>query len=809
MLQLTLDGIPAALQPGSTFKLTRPNPLLSSSTSDYTMEVQLPVDGCAANWEIFRRRGAFPAATAAALRPLVGAEFAARLVAPPLYVDGTAKLTSLSDGLAKVQIAAKLSAVDNVSPAAAAAYIDNLPQLGYFFRTAGMPAQITVQKPVYLNNHQCTGTPTQYEEETFTWLGGGECGDEATDHAVLMYLRAAFHYKPKALREGKCTAPHAAAEYLTPDEWKPESGEYGENGTWTTKVMYGTPAETDAVLFPVLVAEPQDGDTSNRTLNHQNLCALAPAVTVWKTDDAGTYYALSPNDAPLSPQPYLLPLLRDVFAAVGLTAGNWAFYEKNAFYASLVCVSPVKDNVRRCRALPHWTFAELITEMQNFLQCVVYVRAAADGKKYADLVPVSSLAADGTPLAPAATFAEATIETSTALTGAAAGNVCYDYEEANKQTELPLSALTSATVRAFATFSEMEEQAAADYLSGTFAQYLYRLTDGTGRYYAFLHPLDSGGGKKDEYVLAEVNQEAALWRDTTDDKQTKLRMVPASCCLLHSSEFLPGTPPAAGYISAAQYYTGDQAPAGGDNWAKVDWVTGDFVAAAPSRPVPWENPYTPYVKDFSTEFRVALRLAKEYPVYTPAYSVADDVQGSDTSTDYQSRLYLAAHRNIKQTRSLRRHAAYTESTYPKYLRTLRAEELGNAPVYHPLALTCVQQAADDDGNAGTYLYNYPLIYGRGDSSGLRMLSPFALGRESKYTDASSVFAADSVNGRLLRRYTIPSAYAPQGAGLAPLSPTAPYVIGGRPLLCQKLEYTIGEDGIVPPVTGYFAELSPD
>ncbi len=85
-----------------------------------------------------------------------------------------------------------------------------------------------------------------------------------------------------------------------------------------------------------------------------------------------------------------------------------------------------------------------------------------------------------------------------------------------------------------------------------------------------------------------------------------------------------------------------------------------------------------------------------------------------------------------------------------------------------------------------------------------------------YTDASvmervarHLFADDNVNGRLLRRYTLPSAYAPQGAGLAPLSPTAPYVIGGRPLLCQKLEYTIGEDGIVPPVTGYFAELSPD
>lgn len=106
MTQLTIDGQPALLKTGTSFKLTRENPYFTNS-GDYTLDVQLPLDGCPENQRIF---GALhrPETTRV---PFVGQHMDFRLYAPPLDMEGKAIVTAVTDKDVKVQLVAGTSAV--------------------------------------------------------------------------------------------------------------------------------------------------------------------------------------------------------------------------------------------------------------------------------------------------------------------------------------------------------------------------------------------------------------------------------------------------------------------------------------------------------------------------------------------------------------------------------------------------------------------------------------------------------------------------------------------------------------------------
>lgn len=842
MLSLTINGSPAIVKDGTTFKLTRPNPLLtsaSSSSTDYTMEIQLPLDGCAANWAIFAKEGATPAAPAASLLPLVGKTWAAKLCAPPLTIDGTAKLTSVSDGTAKVQFTARLALTDNLTPEQEATYIDTLP-LGYCFKDACMPPVLSAQVPYYgYGNRQGPGggSPAGYETRSLTWVGDAECYD-AGDESVRQFLRHAFCFQP-------------AIGVLTPDDW-----DAGTSGTWATKIMYGSPEETDSVLFPVEVDEASFGEEDPETaytavLNLQNGTRLAPEVAVHDTTTIGgkewKRYSYTPAAAPISPQPYLMPLLRDVFACFGFAKGDWSFYEESKFFSGLICVSPVIDNVRRARCLPHWTLSELITEVQNFFQCLIVVRTGEDGTKLVDLVPLAaySPAYSGKvpPLVPVAEFQEATVEDTSAVSTAAAGNVCYDLEEANAQTALPLSALTTPKIKDFSTLSALQAAAGEDYAAGTHKDKLYRLTPVcdedwgacvTSRvrfcveWYAWLraYTTPTGSDLSGTWQLSRVNVESAIWRDTTDDSQNKLRIVPCQSCALHGGAALPSAVPPSGYLASGSYYTDVRGSQGAiTGYDKVDFLTDAWCAAAPySRPALRDSGtsagYTGSGSEFAAQYRHALRLPKTYAVYKAGYSLSADVQesGADASSKYQTRLYLAHYdrRAPWRTLPLLRPVWQAVSGVNYKYNKLAPVSAGEVTFPQPSAMDGVRELWTDS-EEGSGLTNF---YSASLPPEVMGYSRFALGQEVVASYGSKeqwpYYAADlfrasagSVNGRLIRRYTLPAPYARRAvAGTyaeEPLTPTAPYTIDGRPLVCQKIEYTVGPSGIVPPLTAYFAE----
>lgn len=842
MLTLTVNGLPAVIKTGTTFKLTRPNPLLTSSSSastDYTMEIQLPLDGCATNWAIFAKAGAYPAAPAASLLPLVGKTWAAKLCAPPLVIDGTAKLTGVADGAAKLQFTSKLALTDNLTPEQEATYIDTLP-LGYCFKEASMPTVISAQVPYYdYGNRQgpAGGSPAGYETRSLTWVGGTECY-EAGDESVRQFLRHAFCFQP-------------ASGTLTPDDW-----DAGTAGTWATKIMYGSPEDTDSVLFPVQVDEASFGEedpatTYTAVLNLQNGTRLAPEVALHDTSTLGGIelrrYSYTPATSPISPQPYLLPLLRDVFACFGFAKGDWAFYERSKFFRGLICVSPIIDNVRRARCLPHWTLSELITEVQNFFQCLIVVRTDGASGKVVDLVPLAtySTAYSGSvaPLCPAATFEEATVEDTTAVATAAAGNVCYDLEETNAQTSLPLSALTASTVKSFTLYADLEAAAKEDYAAGTHKDKLYKLTpspdeeweacviDGMKfcvEWYAWLraYSTPTGSDLTDTWQLSRVNVESALWRDKTDESQNKLRIVPAHAYALHGGAALPSAVPPSGYLAARSYYTDVQGATGAvTGYDKVGFLTDAWCAAAPySRPALRDSGtsagYTGSGSEFAGQYRHALRLPKTYAIYRAGYTLSADVQesGGDTSSKYQTRLYLAHYDSKAPWRALPllRPTWQTVSTVQYKYNTLTPAASGTALFPQATAMDGVRELWTDS-EEGSGLTNF---YSRSLPAEVMDYSRFSLGQEivAPYGGKASwpYYAADlfaggsgSVNGRLIRRYTLPTAFAPRaavgGSSEEALSPTSPYVIDGRSLVCQKIEYTIGPSGIVPPLTAYFAE----
>lgn len=118
-MQLTINNQTAEIKKGTTIKLTRVNPYFADQ-GDYTLEVQLPLRGCPANLAIFGPRN-HPATTQ---YPHIGEQYTMQLIAPPLQLEGTATVTSITETELKVQLKAgvKASPLNNDTT-----YIDELP----------------------------------------------------------------------------------------------------------------------------------------------------------------------------------------------------------------------------------------------------------------------------------------------------------------------------------------------------------------------------------------------------------------------------------------------------------------------------------------------------------------------------------------------------------------------------------------------------------------------------------------------------------------------------------------------------------
>lgn len=104
MVRLTLNNLPAVIKAGFSIKLTQTNPYLTEAGS-FTLDVTLPLKGCAENQRIF---GAIHRPEMS-LAHLVGTRYDMRLLAVPMVMDGYATVTSVSEMEVKVQLIAESS----------------------------------------------------------------------------------------------------------------------------------------------------------------------------------------------------------------------------------------------------------------------------------------------------------------------------------------------------------------------------------------------------------------------------------------------------------------------------------------------------------------------------------------------------------------------------------------------------------------------------------------------------------------------------------------------------------------------------
>lgn len=123
MIKLIIDGKEAVIKAGTSFKLTRMNPYFEDQ-GDFTFEVQLPLDGCAENLAIF---GALHRAEVG-LAGWANKELPMHLIAPPIDLEGVAKVMTVSETEVKVQLLAGKSAVNDFGKDAEGKdlYIDEL-----------------------------------------------------------------------------------------------------------------------------------------------------------------------------------------------------------------------------------------------------------------------------------------------------------------------------------------------------------------------------------------------------------------------------------------------------------------------------------------------------------------------------------------------------------------------------------------------------------------------------------------------------------------------------------------------------------
>lgn len=123
MIKLIIDGKEAVIKAGTSFKLTRMNPYFEDQ-GDFSFEVQLPLDGCAENLAIF---GALHRAEVG-LAGWANKELPMHLIAPPIDLEGVAKVMTVSEAEVKVQLLAGKSAVNDFGKDAEGKdlYIDEL-----------------------------------------------------------------------------------------------------------------------------------------------------------------------------------------------------------------------------------------------------------------------------------------------------------------------------------------------------------------------------------------------------------------------------------------------------------------------------------------------------------------------------------------------------------------------------------------------------------------------------------------------------------------------------------------------------------
>lgn len=344
MFSLHINNLPAVVASGTAFKLTLENPTFSD-LSDRTLEVTLPLAGCAENLRIFSALHH----VASPLSALVERRLPFRLVTDALTLSGVAEVRAVTEEAVKVQLRSGRGrfVAEVYDKEGKERYIDTLP-LGTAYDTLFARLGIT----------------TAYNEAGIL--------REMMNGARALYEFMRYGLPFGVFNDG--TGVYGGAECVCFPIFSTADNAFANPSEVATFRLRQEVASIAATATPRYSIKKGDGAT---TL----FCETMPLKT------GGDAFTGAPNrllggdqHVPVSaqtvfaPQPYLSVMAERILSfAYGLPLAP----EDNAlrFHPRLsrLFVANARGGIDYAKALPHWTVSEFITELERFCGVVVVV----------------------------------------------------------------------------------------------------------------------------------------------------------------------------------------------------------------------------------------------------------------------------------------------------------------------------------------------------------------------------------------------------------------------------------------------------
>ncbi len=462
-MTLTIDQKTAILKSGTSIKYTSTNPVFEEA-GDYTLEVTLPLSGCPENQRIFGalHRPETP------LTPLIGRRLPFTLLAPPLSVEGTAVVLSVTQEEAKVQLLARGSALklDETLTDGGDIYIDEM-DLGKAY------------EDVY---------PDAYASSDRDWFGNRDEEEEQMPDKI----RAAL----------------VNGIYLDQEE--------------RTYIRYGLPEETECVNFPVY----SEGDESQA--NDREYVIITDRSDESYRRETYNYKEYSKPSVGWSnifaAQPYLNVIIERVITALGYTIRR---NDIRGTWMERIFIANGRSEYEYANILPHWTVEEFLTEVRNFFGIVI----AVEGKNV-DIIRRADYYADaGNTIHLAEVIDEHTAEMDEDDEGndTTAASVAYNLPDGDSMTTLPDEVWENAIILHFSSETIMVQWISQN-LNDTqkaASAYLFVLDD-TGRVYAHLrNNNDEWGLAEVDFCPPLIRQPGEQYGSHHRDIGVSLSIVPA------------------------------------------------------------------------------------------------------------------------------------------------------------------------------------------------------------------------------------------------------------------------------------------
>ena len=314
----------AVVKAGQEITIIRANPFLEKQ-GDYSLDIELPLAGCAENIKIFG-----PAhRTEIAKLPYVGKRYPARLYAPPVSLKGSITVTKVTEAILTVQFIGGYSEMTESFKDldGAEIYIDQLDGMGKAWE----------EHDIFTEFYDGTWAELMKEENPLM-------AEEDKVGVVGLYNYVRYNID--------------------------KLGRAWEN-KWHLNTFAAQPDSTNYVAFPIMDADGQTvrnkwypGNMQYEEIDGEPVPKYEhPSLLYLDLDDQA-------YDQGLAPQPYLFFALGKILKAIGY---NLVYNELEGTWLNSIFIANAYPSLDLKDMLPHVKISDFIEEIERYLHVYIYV----------------------------------------------------------------------------------------------------------------------------------------------------------------------------------------------------------------------------------------------------------------------------------------------------------------------------------------------------------------------------------------------------------------------------------------------------